>query len=187
MRDEYEPMRYALPADDPYTPARRGWMPWWGWLLVLIGAVVLLCCGGIVGFVIYAAGGPDIAVYPGSRLPTAYRSSAERLGLVEPGETIRFYYSDALRDVEDGFVLVTEDHVAVHDPEAGMSRVIRFDEIDAARLRQDTSFLFDSSIVLELSDGTEVDFLVSSEQDRDQDFYEAIEPSGPGASGGDGS
>lgn len=194
MSDEFEPIRYEPPPREPDALGRhpsevelqrkRKGMPWWGWLLVSLGVLFGLCCVGSIGMLVWVGSGPDTSVYPGSSLPSAFRDSAEDLGLVDSGETIRYFYSDALVDVENGFVLVTDDHVAVHQPAVGMSRVIKFDEIDAATLSRNTSFFIDSNISLELSDGSRIDFLVSSEYDRDERFYEAIKPSGPGAGGG---
>ena len=53
--------------------------------------------------------------------------------------------------------------------------VVPFEEIATVELFRDESFFMDSTIVIELRDGTPISFPVSSESDGDIRFFEAIE------------
>ncbi len=52
--------------------------------------------------------------------------------------------------------------------------VIEFDQIEGLNLARDTSFITDSQIYLDLKDGTPISFPVSSDNDGDERFFEAI-------------
>lgn len=162
-------------------PRRR--TPWWAWVLMGLGGVVVFscaCCGG--GFVWFAANTPDTQACSGSELPSKYRKAAEDLGAIDPGEQVLWFYSDDLVGVRDMFYLVSDQRVAVYRADA-QPQCTRdgFDQIAEVELLRDTSFFTDSQVTLTLHDGSVVSFPVSSELDRDVRFFEAITMRAPEA------
>jgi hypothetical protein len=78
-------------------------------------------CAGIIGFVSYiGAKGPDTKAYTGNELPSKYLAIVNELALLEPGEQIRFFYSDAMTDIKDGFYFVSDRKVVVYIADAAV-------------------------------------------------------------------
>lgn len=147
------------------------------WILLAMSGVGLLLCAGIVsGFVYLAVNTPDSAVYTGNRLPNKYRQIAREVGALDDDETVLYFYSDAFLDVRQAFYFVSDKKVAIYLNEAGESPLtaIAFDEIADLELSRDESFFDDSEITLYLNDERIVSFPVSSEHDRDRQFFDAI-------------
>ena len=76
-----------------------------------------------------------------------------------------------------GSTLVTDDNVAIYssDGREPPLNVIPLSSIANATLDRDESFISDSVITLETDDGEFHAFPVSSEMDRDELFFKAIE------------
>ena len=165
------------PQQAPASP-KRG-VPWWGWLLIVVGAIVLLMCAGVIGFIGYvAAVAPDTKAYTGNEVPSKYMTVVRDLGLLEPGEQIRFLYSDALGDIKDGFYFVSDRKVVVYIADASTPATkVPFTRIVDAEIDRSDSFFEDSTITLTLDDDSVVTFPVSKELDRDKLFHEAIQKS----------
>jgi hypothetical protein len=161
------------------APTGKRGMPWWAWLLIIGGGVTLLMCGGVVAFISYiAAKGPDTKAYTGSELPAKYMTIVNELALLEPGEEIRFFYSDALTDIKDGFYFVSDRKVVVYIADAAVPATkVPFAKITAAEIDRSDSMLEDSTITLTLADDSVVSFPVSNEQDRDKLFHDTIQKS----------
>ncbi len=158
------------------APPRRG-MPWWGWLIIVLMAVVVLPCVGCIGWVAYIGTvGPETSVYTGNEVPAKFIDTARDVGALEPDETILYFYSDAMSDIRNGFYFVSDQRVVIYSEYANGDplTVIEFDQIEGLNLARDTSFLIDSQIYLDLKDGTPVSFPVSSEHDGDEQFFEMI-------------
>lgn len=142
-------------------------------VLSVLGIAVLIAVS--VAFMWIGTYGPSTAVYPGRQLPQRFVSRVRDLGLLERGETIRYFYSDALVDIERGMYFVTDRKLVVYSSEwEEPSIVIPFDRIDELSARYDESWLEDSSVFLTTTDGMEISFPVSSEQGLDEKFVEAI-------------
>ncbi|MEX0655564.1 MAG: hypothetical protein WD534_14755 [Phycisphaeraceae bacterium] len=162
---------------EPASPARRRGMPWWGWLLVGIGAVVFLPCLTCVGWIAYVgAVGPETSVYVGNQTPNRFIDIMHDVGALEADEQLQYFYSDAVTDIRNGFYFVSDRHVVIYMEDAGGDplTIIPFSEIADVTLSRDESFLIDSQIDLERTDGRWFSFPVSSEHDRDVRFHEAI-------------
>ncbi|MDI1451594.1 hypothetical protein [Polyangium sp. 6x1] len=173
----YEP--YQPPAQPPPAPPpRKGWpLP-----LILLAGVLFASCGGTVGFVMYVGTvGPDTKVYASNEIPRRFLDQVRSHGLLEPDETIKFFYSDALTDIDDGFYFVSDRKVVVYIEEAGdkPATIVPFAKIADAELHREDSFLTDSIITLTLDDGTTVGFPVSNELGRNEKFFDAIKKSMP--------
>jgi Bacterial PH domain len=161
----------------PEQTKRKG-MPWWGWLIIGVVVLVIMPCFGCIGWVAYiGAVGPETSVYTGNEVPQRFIDTATDVGALEPGEDIRFFYSDAVTDIRNGFYFVSDKRVVIYNDydSADPLTIVEFDEIEDVSLSRDTSFVFDSEIYIELDDGTPISFPVSSEKDGDVRFLEAIE------------
>jgi len=174
----------SQPVYEPAVPRRRG-ARLWLWILLGVGAFTVLLCGGAVLALVYAvARGPETSVYTGNQVPRRYVEAIREVGALNDGETILYFYSDALADVRDGFYFVSDEKVAVYSQTAAGSPLtaVPFDQIADLQLFRNESFFEDSQITLELKDGTPVSFPVSSEYDKDQEFFDAIAQRVPGES-----
>lgn len=157
-------------------PARRGAHPLL-WILAAMALVAFLGCGGIMALLGYvAAYGPETSVYTGNRIPARYLETIKSVGALDNDETIFYFYSDALTDIRDGFYFVSDKKVVIYIEEAGQSPLtaVPFDQIRDTEIYRNEDFFEDSQITLYLEDGQILSFPVSSEFDRDQQFYDAI-------------
>ena len=161
-------------------------MPVWAWVLLLLGGVMLIACGGGIAALFYfSAHAPDTKVYAGNEVPAEYIDIATGLGLIEPGEQVRYFYSDAvLSDVREKFYFVSDRKVAVYVRSAARPAVaVPFDRIKDVAFSGSDSEWIDGSITLTLKDGSTVGFPVSAELGRDKLFYQAIRDSMPKTDG----
>ena len=148
------------------------------WLLGGFATLVVLFCGvGLVGIVYLGFNAPKTSVYVGNRVPNKYVNRAQETGAIEKGEKIKFFYSDGIMDVRESFVLATDSKICVHieDGREVPLQIIEFPEIESAELDRDESFINDSEITVELKNGEHVSFPVSSEFNRDEDFFAHIQ------------
>lgn len=161
------------------------------WLLGIGGFFVLSCCG-CGGFFVWAiARGPDITVYSGRAVPERFVDTMRDVGALEPDETLLFFYSEALLDIKSSFSYVSDRKVVYYsDSLSPALAAVTFDEVDTVELFRDESFFIDSELVLNLEDGTVLSFPVSSDNDGDVRFADAIKarvgpqpPPDPDASG----
>lgn len=169
--------RPGFPAPPPPGKVRRG-VPWWGWVLILGGGLLVLSCGGVLGWVVYiGAVGPETKVYTANEVPRKFLTTIEGLNLLEPGEKLLYFYSDGLTDIRNGFYFVSDRKVVVYRQDAGSApaTVVPFARIQDAQIQRTDSFFEDSTITLVLDDGSEVAFPVSGELDRDMKFLSAIQ------------
>lgn len=120
--------------------------------------------------------GPETSVYTGNEVPKRFSDTMREVGALDEGEQILYFYSDALGDIRSGFSFVSDRKVAIYSKDATTPlTIVAFDQITELELHRDTSFLEDSVITLLLQDGSPVSFPVSSEMDRDEQFFEAIQ------------
>ncbi len=158
-------------------PVRRNPNPiWW----ILGGGLFLgvLCCGGIIAALAYVGiAGPETSVYTGNQVPARFIQTAREVGALDADETVRFFYSDSLIDIREGFYFVSDRKVAIYidDGRESPLTAIEFNQIANVEIFRDESFFDDSQITIETTDGDFFAFPVSSEFDRDQHFFDAIE------------
>ena len=170
--DEYhDPSSLEPPA------AHRSWRVLW-WFLGGIAAATIIGCGGMIAYIGYiGAYGPDTAVYTGNRIPTRFIQTMKEVGALDQDEQILFFYSDAMTDIRDGFYFVSDQRVVIYSTvtDGDPLTLIPFDEIAEVEIYRNESFLMDSEITLTMQDEAILSFPVSSEYDRDQMFFEAIQ------------
>ena len=157
-------------------PRRKSGVVWW--ILGGVAVSTLLGCGGIFAVLLYLGfATPETSVYTGNRIPKEYMQTMKEVGAVGNGEKVQFFYSDAMTDIRDGFYFVSNLKVLVYAQGEGNEpmQAIPFDQIENAEIYRNDSFFQDSEITLYLQDDEIISFPVSSEFDRDQKFFDAIQ------------
>lgn len=158
------------------------------WIFVLIGCGGLLALFMLLGFgflVWVGMNSPDTAVIPGPQVPEKFMTLVRETGVLEDGETVLYFYSDALMDVRDSFYLLTDRKVVLYSNAWEEPAIlVPFDAIADLDATWSDSFFVDSSIFIELEDGSVVTVPVSSEYDRDEQFFNDLEERWIAATGG---
>ena len=176
----------ARPQDNPFSPAhaavptRRGrGLPGWALALIIVGGLgVLVIVLLIAGLVWLGAVGPETRVYPGNQTPERFIESMEDLGLVGPHEKVRYFYSDALIDVEASLYALTDQHLILRNTSWAVSEaVIQFDQIKSIDAVWSDHWLEDSMVTVELTDGEVWQFPLSMENGTDRRFVEDLSKS----------
>jgi len=155
--------------DDTPRPPRRKLM----WIIIAsTGGFV----GLVLGILVYIGlVGPEIEVVPGAQMNASYLSQINELGLLEEDESIIYFYSDGLLDIEEGFYFFSDNKVVIYRASYDEPAiVIEYTQIIDMSLYDTDSFFEDSRITLELSDGTAVWFPVSNEAHGDEKFYKSL-------------
>ena len=157
--------------------AKRRRMPWWGWVLGALGVLIGVPICIVTAAVLYiGVVSPDTSVYPGKAVPQRFISEMKDLGALSEDEEVLYFYSDAFIDIRDGFYFVSDRRVVIYSEmrEGDPLVTYEFDEIDDVLLDRDESFLYDSIVTVFAHNGESIEFPVSSEYNRDEDFFEAI-------------
>lgn len=155
---------------------KQGGMPGWVIALLAVGGVMLLGCLGVCGGLMYlGASSPDTFVYSSNQVPPQYIDSAKRLGLVDNNESVLYFYSDAMLDVEDAMYILTDQHLVLHNTAwSDTQRIITFNEIASVGASWSSDWLTDSMVAVQLSDGSSWSFPLSMENDTDHRFVEKL-------------
>ena len=171
------PHPYSDPSSSFGSPTRKSGNGVVWAVLGTVAGLIFLACGGVLAGIMYLGFyAPETSVYTGNQVPRRFIDTAKEVGALDDGETILYFYSDALTDIRDGFYFVSDRRVVIYSEATGDTSLtaIRFDEIDDLELFRNESFVEDSQITIFLKSGELVSFPVSSEYGRDQDFYDAI-------------
>lgn len=141
------------------------------------GGVMAVMFAGLIAFLVwfdYAA--PDTAIIHGPQVPQRFMTTIRETGVLEADEEVLFFYSDAFMDITRGFYLLTDRKVVLYSTDwAEPAILLAFDEIAELDVEYNKSFFEDSMIYLELTDGSFVSLPASSDYDRDELFFEALE------------
>ena len=139
-------------------------------LFILVGIFALF-----IGWVLYiSAFGPATHVYLGSELPASYKKELKDLDLLGKGETIKYFYSDAMVDIKKGLYFVTDEKFVAYDESwEEPATLIPFEAILSVEMDQGESMFDDSFVYLESEDWV-IEFPLSIEKGRDQLFYEYL-------------
>ena len=140
------------------------------------GLVAVISISGLAFLVWFGSTAPDTAIIPGPQVPQRFMDTVRGTGVLDDGETVLYFYSDAVLDITEGFYLLTDRKVVLYstlweEPEI----LIPFDEIVDLDVEYNKSFFEDSMIYLELRDGSSVGVPASSDYDRDELFFETLE------------
>lgn len=132
--------------------------------------LVLIIAASIIG-----RNGPDTSIYLGRQIPKNFMNEINTLGLLESEEEIKYFYSDGFTDIKSGFYFLTDKNLVIYsDMWETPETVIDYDDITSIEFERNTSFLEDSYIKVKTNYGLEMEFPVSSERDRDTEFFQYI-------------
>lgn len=141
-------------------------------ILIIFGSIMIIAIAG-VGYI--GAASPETFVYTKNDLPKSYLKEMKELELIEEGEQVQFMYSDALLDIKGGIYAITDKHLVFYNKEWSQPKyIIGFDEIDYLNVEYNDSFLEDSYITIETFNGIQIVFPVSSEKNRDHEFFDYL-------------
>lgn len=119
---------------------------------------------------------PPVHVAPGSGMSQDHAKDLDSLGLLDPGETVFYYYSDALVDIKDSVYLLTDRRLILHNQAwAKPTWKIEFHRIEGVDLKRYDSVYEDNLVKVLLASGEEVDFPLSNDGDRDLDFIKQLQ------------
>jgi len=188
MSESFSRDPYAEGPEGGCPPPKSSGIP--KWLLILFGVFfvcVILPCGGLFAWALYIGTvGPETSVYLGNEVPSRFVTVMKKVGALDDDESIHYFYSDALTNIRNGFYFVSDKKVVVYnETHVTPLTIVRFDEIEDMDIYRDESFFTDSEITLDLSDGRPIAFPVSSEQGRDERFFQTIEAEFENVAGGE--
>ena len=144
----------------------RAGIPWWGKLIIALSIPPALGVIALVVFVIYVYPGPETTVYSAREIPAAYSAVVLEMADIDSDETIEFFYSDAMRDIRDGYVAITDKRAIIHDRDKGGLIAVAYSAV--AYMRFEAGGVFSNSVItLELHDGSMVDVKLPTEQHGD--------------------
>ncbi|MFT5777103.1 MAG: hypothetical protein ACI837_000034 [Crocinitomicaceae bacterium] len=142
-------------------------------VLISVGFLLLL---GIGSLMYIGANSPDTYVYVKNEIPKNYKDLLRELSLIEADEKIQFLYSDALFSITKGVYVLTDKHLILYSEEwLEPERIFAFEEIYFLDITYDDSFFSDSYITVQTEYGMEIIFPVSSEKQRDYEFFHYLE------------
>lgn len=147
--------------------------------LIVAGLVFAVAFCGLAYFGVMS---PETYVVAGNRVPSRFVEKLRTLELIDQGESIRYFYSDALFDIEDGVYFVTDKQLVLYSNEWDEPAYkIPFDSIAKVEVRYSDSWLIDSDVTVVTKDGLEIYFPLSSEKGGDKRFIEFLAARAPGA------
>ena len=93
-------------------------------------ACAAVVSASVIALFVVGSIAPDTAVYMGRQVPERFMTTIRSLGLLKEGEQIRYFYSDALFDINAGLYFVTDRNLVLYsseweDPEI----IVPFDSI----------------------------------------------------------
>lgn len=141
---------------------------------VLMAGMLLVC--GVAGWFLYKveAEGPGTSAVSGAQMKSRHAEIIEELGLLEPGEEIQMFYSDAIRDIRNGMYLLTSRHLILYNREwTEPAAIIPYRDIISVDYTQSDSWLFDSMFTVETEDAVYT-FPVSVEGGGHHRYHEII-------------
>jgi len=145
----------------------------------LLGGVLLT---GIMGVALLGLLLPATDVLEGDQLSTDLHAIIESLDILEPTETILYFYSDGIYDIKEGFHMLTDQALILWGEEFApegasvLAPAVRLplDEITSIGVYYSDSWFEDSAVSVD-SGGWNYYFPLSSENGGDRSFITALE------------
>lgn len=142
-------------------------------VLAAIGIAALL----VLGLLIQAGILPDTAVLRGNELSPTARGDLYEIGVLQETENVLFFYSGGFLSIKEDGNFFTESRVVSYslvDEEFWLGEA-RFEEIEEIKFEKKQGFAADSIITIYPKTGEGFYLVVSNEDDKDEDFYAALE------------
>jgi len=137
---------------------------------------------GVLGVLLVTAGmyigtmGPETHVQYGHEVKDRFLETIHELGLLEEGEELEYFYSDAIIDIKSGMYMLTDRKLILYvqewDPPAVL---LPYAQLQAVGAHFSESFFLDTYLSVVDAEDTPWSFPVSSEKGRDQEFHDFLE------------
>jgi hypothetical protein len=153
----------------PGSDNAEGWRP---------ASLAALAIGGAcTGFVVMAMLGPPTHALRHAEIPESYGQRLVELGVAEPGESLRYFYSNGLFSIEEDGNLLTDRRVVSYETFEGELLVAEAAYADIAELEVEyaRSELSDTVVTVFLQEGESFLLYVSTEKGRDKEFVGMLE------------
>jgi hypothetical protein len=139
-------------------------------LTAAVASVSFLGGAGYVGIV-----GPASYAVPGDELAARFVRRIRALGLLEEDESVRYFYSSAVLDIEDGCYFFTDRKVVVYNKNSPTpALVVPFSDISDVEAQFAGSLHAVTTITVTLHDRSQIWFPVSVERHGDRRFYASL-------------
>lgn len=143
-----------------------------------LGCVGILGCLLIagVGYLSYIGTmGPETYAVKGRQMKAVHKRVINELKLLEDGESIQWFYSDALTDICGGMYFATDRRMVLYSREWDEPLfAVYFTNLAGAEMETNSSFFEDSLVTIETWDDEEGYFPVSSERGNDERFFDYL-------------
>jgi hypothetical protein len=129
----------------------------------------------VAGLAYVGAVGPETHVVSGKQIPQRFIREMRSLGLLEEGETVQHFYSDALLDIKDGLYAATDRKVVLYSQDWDPPAIcVAYSEIADLAVQYSDSWLVDGELTLLLTDGSSASIPLSKERGGDRRFVEYV-------------
>ena len=151
-------------------------------LVIFLLLAGLIGAGALGGLVYVGLAGPETRVVTGNQVRPHHLRTISALKLLQPGERIHYFYSDALVDIRKGMYFVTDRRLVLYSKDWEKPRQeIPFQEIEKMEAQLQDSFWEDSTIEVTLKNGEALEFPLSNEKGGSRRFFEYLKSKAPGA------
>lgn len=139
----------------------------------LLGVVVVV---GVVFMILSMARMGEGVVLTGQQMKASHAEVVRSLEILEPEEEIRYFFTDAMWDIKDGFYLLTNKNVVLFSQQWAQPMIqISFDQIARLEVYYSDSWLEYSTVVLDLVNTSDASFPLGPDNGGDHNFVEALE------------
>ncbi len=141
-----------------------------GFIGLLVALVVLL------GFAIEFGYLPDSAAKPAGKIHPRHLKQLQAMGVVDPGETVLYFYSTALLSIRDDGNLFTDRRVISYQDTGDELQIFAapYDEITDIGFEPGEAWGDHSTITVTQADGNWFVLYVGPEGNGDQSFYDRL-------------
>lgn len=137
---------------------------------------------GVLGALLMTVGmyvgtmGPEIHVQYGHEVKDRFLDTIRELDLLEDGEELKYFYSDALLDIKGGMYMLTDRNLILYVKDWNPPAVILpYSQLQAVGADFSDSFFLDTHLSVVDAEDNPWSFPVSSEMDRDHEFHDFLE------------
>lgn len=146
-------------------------------VLLIVGLAIGLPFVACIGTCTYlAVTAPPIDAMVGAQVPRDYVQQLEDLGILEAGETLEYFYTDGFRSIESGVYVLTNKRLVLYSRDWSTPKVsIPLADIAKVDVTYSTSMLEDSTIIVNLKDGSVYSFPVSNTKGGDKLYFQRLQ------------
>ncbi|MGB0583349.1 MAG: HEAT repeat domain-containing protein, partial [Limisphaerales bacterium] len=119
--------------------------------------------------------GNETHVVSGDQVKSNQLRIIKKLGLLEEGETIQWFYTDGVFSIREGMYFLTEERLVMYSTEyEPHNYATKLEDIVKVELDKNESFFIDGYIEVAMVDGEAWSIPISSERGGDEKFFQYI-------------